>query len=165
MLWFCWKVTAYWVTRLRDFVVLFSAVKHFFIIAPASISRLPLVFFLLGRRLWIWNKVKLIFTPCLNSSPAGKWWAKNWHFSTSFYHRRNSFVSNGAVHVFVFQSVTLHTDLGDIKLELFCEDCPKACQVWHGKCVPWMSEFTNCFFRISWPYVRAGTTTTVYFIG
>jgi peptidyl-prolyl cis-trans isomerase-like 3 len=24
-------------------------------------------------------------------------------------------------------SVTLHTDLGDIKLELFCEQCPKTC--------------------------------------
>ncbi len=26
-------------------------------------------------------------------------------------------------------SVTLHTDVGDIKLELFCEKCPKACEV------------------------------------
>ncbi|XP_058449502.1 peptidyl-prolyl cis-trans isomerase-like 3 isoform X2 [Malaya genurostris] len=24
-------------------------------------------------------------------------------------------------------SVTLHTDFGDIKLELFCEECPKTC--------------------------------------
>lgn len=26
-------------------------------------------------------------------------------------------------------SVTLHTDLGDIKMELFCEKCPKTCEV------------------------------------
>ncbi len=28
-------------------------------------------------------------------------------------------------------SVTLHTDVGDIKLELFCEKCPKTCEVCH----------------------------------
>lgn len=28
-----------------------------------------------------------------------------------------------------FQSVTLHTDLGDLKIELFCEQCPKTCEV------------------------------------
>jgi Peptidyl-prolyl cis-trans isomerase (rotamase) - cyclophilin family len=28
-----------------------------------------------------------------------------------------------------FQSVTVHTDVGDIKIELFCEYCPKACEV------------------------------------
>jgi len=27
----------------------------------------------------------------------------------------------------VNMSVTLHTDLGDLKLELFCEECPKTC--------------------------------------
>lgn len=27
------------------------------------------------------------------------------------------------------QSVTLHTDLGDLKIELFCEDTPKASEV------------------------------------
>lgn len=26
-------------------------------------------------------------------------------------------------------SVSLHTDLGDIKIELFCEQCPKTCEV------------------------------------
>lgn len=26
------------------------------------------------------------------------------------------------------QSVTLHTDVGDIKIELFCEQCPKTCE-------------------------------------
>lgn len=24
-------------------------------------------------------------------------------------------------------SVTLHTDLGDLKVELFCSECPKTC--------------------------------------
>ena len=32
-----------------------------------------------------------------------------------------------------FQSVTLHTDLGDLKIELFCEDTPKASEVLHCK--------------------------------
>ena len=26
-------------------------------------------------------------------------------------------------------AVTLHTDLGDIKLELHCDQCPQACEV------------------------------------
>ncbi len=26
-------------------------------------------------------------------------------------------------------SVTLHTDLGDIKIELQCDQCPRACEV------------------------------------
>ena len=30
---------------------------------------------------------------------------------------------------FPFQSVTLHTDLGDIKLELHCDLVPKTCEV------------------------------------
>jgi len=29
----------------------------------------------------------------------------------------------------VLQAVTLHTDLGDIKLELFCDLTPKTCEV------------------------------------
>ena len=31
------------------------------------------------------------------------------------------------------QSVTLHTDLGDIKIELFCEQVPRACEVINAK--------------------------------
>lgn len=30
---------------------------------------------------------------------------------------------------FLSQAVTLHTDVGDIKIELFCERTPKACEV------------------------------------
>ena len=26
-------------------------------------------------------------------------------------------------------SLTLHTTLGDLKIELFCEQCPKTCEV------------------------------------
>lgn len=36
------------------------------------------------------------------------------------------------VHILFFprpQAVTLHTDVGDIKIELFCERTPKACEV------------------------------------
>ncbi|XP_014092651.2 peptidyl-prolyl cis-trans isomerase-like 3 [Bactrocera oleae] len=41
-------------------------------------------------------------------------------------------------------SVTLHTDVGDIKIELFCEDCPKACQNFLALCA---SEYYNgCAF-------------------
>ena len=25
-------------------------------------------------------------------------------------------------------TITLHTDVGNIKIELLCEDCPKACE-------------------------------------
>lgn len=32
---------------------------------------------------------------------------------------------------FLLQAVTLHTDVGDIKIELFCERTPKACEVSH----------------------------------
>ena len=27
------------------------------------------------------------------------------------------------------QSVTIHTDLGDVKVELFCEQCPRTSEV------------------------------------
>lgn len=39
-----------------------------------------------------------------------------------------------------FQSVTLHTDVGDIKIELFCEDCPKACENFLALCA---SDYYN----------------------
>lgn len=28
-----------------------------------------------------------------------------------------------------FKSVTLHTDVGDIKIEVYCEECPKTAEV------------------------------------
>ncbi|RXG69367.1 Peptidyl-prolyl cis-trans isomerase-like 3 [Armadillidium vulgare] len=31
-------------------------------------------------------------------------------------------------------SVTLHTDVGDIKIELFCEQCPKTCENFLALC-------------------------------
>ncbi|XP_011292599.1 peptidyl-prolyl cis-trans isomerase-like 3 isoform X1 [Musca domestica] len=41
-------------------------------------------------------------------------------------------------------AVTLHTDVGDIKLELFCEDCPKACENFLALCA---SDYYNgCAF-------------------
>lgn len=39
-----------------------------------------------------------------------------------------------------FQSVTLHTDVGDIKIELFCEDCPKTCENFLALCA---SDYYN----------------------
>ncbi|XP_062704384.1 peptidyl-prolyl cis-trans isomerase-like 3 [Aedes albopictus] len=42
-------------------------------------------------------------------------------------------------------SVTLHTDVGDIKLELFCEDCPKNCENFLALCA---SDYYNgCIFH------------------
>ena len=44
----------------------------------------------------------------------------------------NSFVCiTPLLHVLLcsLQSVTFHTDLGDIKIELFCEQVPKPCEV------------------------------------
>jgi peptidyl-prolyl cis-trans isomerase-like 3 len=32
------------------------------------------------------------------------------------------------------QSVTLHTNLGDLKLELFCEDAPRTCENFLALC-------------------------------
>ncbi|KAH6945161.1 hypothetical protein HPB50_007460 [Hyalomma asiaticum] len=47
--------------------------------------------------------------------------------------------------VFVFQSVTLHTDLGDIKIELFCEACPKTAENFLALCA---SDYYNgCLFH------------------
>lgn len=37
-------------------------------------------------------------------------------------------------------SVTLHTDVGDIKIELFCEKCPKACENFLALCA---SDYYN----------------------
>lgn len=46
---------------------------------------------------------------------------------------------------FFFQSVTLHTDLGTIKLELFCESCPRACENFLALCA---SDYYNgCLFH------------------
>ncbi|KAI2810810.1 hypothetical protein RDWZM_002307 [Blomia tropicalis] len=42
-------------------------------------------------------------------------------------------------------SVTLHTDLGDIKIELFCEKCPKTCENFLALCA---SDYYNgCLFH------------------
>lgn len=36
--------------------------------------------------------------------------------------------------------MTLHTDVGDIKIELFCDDCPKACENFLALCA---SDYYN----------------------
>ncbi|KAJ3665336.1 hypothetical protein Zmor_000835 [Zophobas morio] len=42
-------------------------------------------------------------------------------------------------------SVTLHTDLGNIKIELFCESCPKTCENFLALCA---SDYYNgCLFH------------------
>ncbi|KAK7094460.1 hypothetical protein V1264_006020 [Littorina saxatilis] len=42
-------------------------------------------------------------------------------------------------------SVTLHTDLGDIKLELYCEQCPRACENFLALCAS--SYYDGCNFH------------------
>lgn len=39
------------------------------------------------------------------------------------------FISDLIIFVTLAQAVTLHTDVGDIKIELFCERTPKTCEV------------------------------------
>lgn len=48
--------------------------------------------------------------------------------------RSKMFVINYNLIEVLFQSVTLHTDLGNIKIELFCESCPKACENFLALC-------------------------------
>nr|XP_033184710.1 peptidyl-prolyl cis-trans isomerase-like 3 [Bombus vancouverensis nearcticus] len=42
-------------------------------------------------------------------------------------------------------SVTLHTDVGDIKIELFCELCPKSCENFLALCAS--DYYDNCLFH------------------
>ncbi|RZB39948.1 Pro isomerase domain containing protein, partial [Asbolus verrucosus] len=41
-------------------------------------------------------------------------------------------------------SVTLHTDLGNIKIELFCESCPKTCENFLALCA---SDYYNGYLK------------------
>ena len=64
----------------------------------------------------------------------------------------------------LIQSVTLHTDLGDIKIELQCEAVPKACEVSQGCSSPSVRDdiidLPSVFLRISLPSVRVAITMT-----
>ncbi|XP_071489253.1 peptidyl-prolyl cis-trans isomerase-like 3 [Diadema antillarum] len=42
-------------------------------------------------------------------------------------------------------SVTLHTDVGDIKLELFCDQVPRACENFLALCAS--EYYNNCLFH------------------
>jgi peptidyl-prolyl cis-trans isomerase-like 3 len=42
-------------------------------------------------------------------------------------------------------SVTLHTDVGDVKLELFCEECPKTCYNFLALCAS--DYYNDCIFH------------------
>ncbi|XP_053601469.1 peptidyl-prolyl cis-trans isomerase-like 3 isoform X1 [Plodia interpunctella] len=54
-------------------------------------------------------------------------------------------------------SVTLHTDVGDIKIELFCEQCPKACENFLALCA---SDYYNgCIFHRN---IKAHRTTKTH---
>lgn len=45
----------------------------------------------------------------------------------------------------LFQSVTLKTDVGDIKIELHCELCPKSCENFLALCAS--GYYDNCIFH------------------
>ena len=55
------------------------------------------------------------------------WWSCYWHTATNDHQFHNYDISNSWISL--FQSVTLHTDLGDLKLELFCDKAPRTCEV------------------------------------
>ncbi|EDV28017.1 uncharacterized protein TRIADDRAFT_21639, partial [Trichoplax adhaerens] len=57
------------------------------------------------------------------------------------------------------QSVTLHTDLGDLKIELFCDECPKACENFLALCAS--NYYDDCQFHRNIPgfMVQAGDPT------
>src|SRR5262249_30724408 len=59
-------------------------------------------------------------------------------------------------------SITLHTDLGDIKIELFCEACPKTCEV--NRKLFKKFFFIGFCFRIFWLSAPAIITIIAYFI-
>lgn len=70
----------------------------------------------------------------------------------------------------LFQSVTLHTDVGDIKIELFCEACPRSSEVrssfkYHSR-FPCPSVLNFLLFprRILWHYAHRTTITVASFI-
>ena len=42
-------------------------------------------------------------------------------------------------------SVTFHTDVGDLKVELFVEDCPKTCENFLALCGS--DYYRNCIFH------------------
>lgn len=47
--------------------------------------------------------------------------------------------------LYIIMAVILHTDYGDIKLELFCEQCPKSCENFLALCA---SDYYNgCVFH------------------
>ncbi|KAL7673715.1 hypothetical protein ACOME3_008567 [Neoechinorhynchus agilis] len=56
-------------------------------------------------------------------------------------------------------SVTLHTDVGDIKIELFCEHCPKTCENFLALCAS--QSYRNCIFHRNVPgfIVQTGDPT------
>ncbi|KPP72005.1 peptidyl-prolyl cis-trans isomerase-like 3-like [Scleropages formosus] len=49
--------------------------------------------------------------------------------------------------VFFLQAVTLHTDLGDLKIELFCERAPKTCENFLALCAS--GFYNDCVFHRS----------------
>lgn len=64
------------------------------------------------------------------------------HFSSTLYYIKIKFTDQNPVEN---MSVTLHTDVGDIKIELFCEQCPKACENFLALCA---SDYYNgCLFH------------------
>ena len=56
-------------------------------------------------------------------------------------------------------SVSLHTDLGDLKLELYCQKCPKTCENFLALCAS--GRYDNTIFHRNIPgfMVQGGDPT------
>ena len=62
------------------------------------------------------------------------------------------------------QAVTLHTDLGDLKLELFCENCPKTCENFLALCAS--DYYNSTVFHRNIPkfMIQGGDPTGIFVI-
>lgn len=57
------------------------------------------------------------------------------------------------------QSVTLHTSLGDLKLELYCEDCPRTCENFLALCASGAYDGTSFHRNVKGFIVQGGDPT------
>lgn len=56
-------------------------------------------------------------------------------------------------------SVTMHTDLGDLKLELYCQQCPKTCENFLALCASGQYDGTSFHRNIPGFMVQGGDTS------
>ena len=56
-------------------------------------------------------------------------------------------------------SVTMHTDLGDLKIELYCQQCPKTCENFLALCASGQYDGTTFHRNIPGFMVQGGDPT------